>query len=96
MIVGGFEACRCADHGSHTPVVSITPRAVQISREEEGDEGEYAVVRALGFKVRVLLRPQVDQQNRCVPGVCSDLFFPVSQDHIAQREKIRKDFRFSL
>lgn len=31
--------------------------AVKVSREEEGDEGEYAVVRALGFKARPHIHP---------------------------------------
>lgn len=32
--------------------------AAKISREEEGDDGEYAVIRALGFKVRVTSMPR--------------------------------------
>lgn len=37
---------------------------VKVSKEEEGDEDEYAVVRALGFKVRMC------QTNISMCGSC--------------------------
>lgn len=41
------------------------PPAVKVSREEDGDEGEYAVVRALGFKVRCLLSYVDHESDKC-------------------------------
>lgn len=65
-------------------ILSIAPHAVKISREEDGDEGEYAVVRALGFKVRCLPRGYTQCSMRMIV-VCAKqtVHAPASQDRNA-------------
>lgn len=40
------------------PARILCAEAVTVSKEEEGDEGEYAVIRAFGYKVPTMLSPR--------------------------------------